>query len=282
MMRTALLLSILIPALAAAGPSYTVDPAAPFTAHDLAEAVQLRTEARSDVRVTRVDDGLLVEVDDTRQVVDVRSDDPHDAARVVALVVVSLVDAPPAPALAPPGSTETPAALTASVAPPPAPSRWSLRAAIGMSRDDGGTISTPLTGAVSYQLATSARLVGSVTYMKATSPTRGSMFVPMRFGVEGRAGALGVELGGILAPHATCNDGSMLGTGGYATGRVYLPVSERANVIVEAGGYYMVEQAYGCDVDPMQSDPDGFGERTYTLRGEAYGGHFGGGVEWRL
>lgn len=267
MMRTALLLSVLVPGLAAAGPSYSVDPSAPFTAHDLAEAVQLRTDARKDIRVTRVEDGLLVEVDDTRQVVDVRSDDPHDAARVVALVVVSLVEAPPPPV--PPGSAEAPGVLAAAAPQVAAPSPWALRAAVGLSRDDGGTFSTPVTGAVSYQLASVARLVASVTYMKATAPTRGSWIVPMRFGVEGRSGALGVELGGILAPHATCNDGSMLGTGGYATGRVYLPVSERTNVIVEASGYYMVQQAYGCDL-------------TTTLTGEAYGGHFGGGVEWRL
>jgi hypothetical protein len=267
MMRTALLISVLVPSLAAAGPSYTVDPAVPFTAHDLAEAVQLRTDARPDVRVTRVGDGLLVEVGDAHQVVDVNAREPHDVARVVALVVVSLVDATPAPV---PSPEETPAALTTTAAPAPAPSRWSMRAAVGLSRDDGGTFATPLTGGLSYQLAPFARLAASVTYMKATAPRRDTGVFPFRLGVEGRAGALGVELGAMMIPYSSCGDGADgVGRGGYATGRVYLPLTARTHLLVEAGGYYMLSQAYGCD-------------DTMTLTGEAYGGHVGAGVEARL
>ena len=145
-----------------------------------------------------------------------------------------------------------------------------MRGSIGMSRDDGGTIAYPLTGALSYQIAGSARLVGSATLGKSTSPTRGSLFLPLKVGVEGRAGAVGLEVGGMTILHKGCTSDLVVGAGAYGTARVYLPIAARTKLTVEAGGYYAFDQAYGCEA--LQT----------TLRGEAYGGHFGAGVEWAL
>jgi hypothetical protein len=269
-----LVAAILAPTLAVASPTYSVGDTVPFTAPELQEAVVLRGDPRVDVRVTRHGSDLLVEVGEARQVVSVGDADPHGAARVVAMVVIALVEdgaTAAAPAVAAPSASAAgaPPALTVATEPLAARSPWSIRGAVGYSRDDGGTFSTPVTVAASYQLAPFARVVGSLTYMRATAPVRDSWFIPLRLGLEGRAGALGIEVGGMAALHEGCTGSREIGKGGYGTGRIYIPVASRANVIVEAGGYYMLHQAYGC-------------ENMTTLSGEAYGGHFGGGVEWRL
>ncbi|MDX2089286.1 MAG: hypothetical protein SFX73_15635 [Kofleriaceae bacterium] len=269
-LATTLAAVLLPPAVAFASPTYAVGEAVPFTALQLEEAVVLRGDPRVDVRVTRQGNDLLVEVGDARQVVAVNDTDPHGAARVVAMVVVALVgDAASTPAFPPPSAPAPAAGLTLDHEPRATGSPWSIRGTVGFARDDSGTFATPVTGAVSYRLAPFARLVGSVTYTRATAPLRDARFIPLRLGLEGRAGALGVEIGGMAAVHEGCTGSREVGKGGYATGRIYLPVSPRAHVVVEGGGYYMLEQAYGCD-------------GMTTLSGEAYGGHLGGGVEWRL
>ena len=79
-----------------ARPSVTTGEAVPFTAGQLADAVSLRSESNATVRVTRSDGGLVVQVGNASQlvVVDDSQIDPYETARVVALVVVALVEVP--------------------------------------------------------------------------------------------------------------------------------------------------------------------------------------------
>jgi len=252
--------------IAHARPSVTIGEGVPFTAGQLADAVSLRTASNANVRVTRSNGALVVQVGDASQTVvaDDNLGDPYETARVVALVVVALVEVPATTSLSVDEHSVPNAPATATGGP------WSIRGSVGMSRDDGGTFAFPLTGALSYKIAGSARLVGSATLGKATSPTRDSVFIPLKVGIEGRSGALGIEVGGMTILHKTCSDTLVVGAGAYATGRVYLPIAARTKLMVEAGGYYAFDQAFGCDA--LQT----------TLRGEAYGGHFGAGVEWAL
>src|SRR5687768_16428785 len=84
---------------AAAGPTVTVAPDAPFSEHELGEALALRIAEDIAVRVTRDRAGwLVVDVGGRHQLVD-PAGDSREAARVVAMVVVALVEQPAPPPL---------------------------------------------------------------------------------------------------------------------------------------------------------------------------------------
>ncbi len=281
--KTILLGCLAWPMVAAAGPVVVVDDDAPFTAEELNEAVQLRTPARRDVRVTRDGDDLVIEVGGAAQRVTIAADSSRDTARVIAMVIVALDggdrDTPQEDGV----DRETPAALASAhttAAAPTIGSRWTARVTLGLGRDDGGTYTYPLTGALSYAVSESARVVASGSLMGATAPRRGDRMVPIRLGAEGRAGAAGIELGGFVAAQQDCTGSATAAYGGYVAGRVYLPFAPRYRLVLEANAYYALRQAGGCSMDGVSFD--GLDRPTGTLYFDAYGGALGAGIEWQL
>lgn len=274
-MRTYLLLLVVAasPGLATARPSITLEDAVPFTEDQLAEAIGLRVaDARAEVKVSRRADHLVVSVGDRSDTVAIASADPHANARTVAMMVVALAADEPAPAMVEGAGAPVVAPSTQAT-----PARLSGFALAGLARDDGGTFSQLLTGALAYHLAPSARVIGSVTLGEATVPRQDAFFLPVRLGVEGRAGAIGLELGGMVPVHRDCSGSVTASYGGYVTGRIYVPLAPTHRLVVEAGGYYLANASY-CGEEVV------FGqvESELTSRHEAYGGHIGGGVEWAL
>src|SRR5690606_28647351 len=141
------------------------------------------------------------------------ADDSRDAARVVAMVIVALdgEHRESSPEKNTGVDREVPAAIASSHASAPAQltaSRWAARVTLGLGRDDGGTYTYPVTGAVSYAVSESARIVASGSIMGATAPRRGDRLLPIRLGAEGRAGAAGLELGGFVAAQQDCSGGA--------------------------------------------------------------------------
>lgn len=119
---TATLLAAVAPTTALARPTIVVDDAIPFSADDLADAVSIRADSNAEIHVNREGDVLVITVGNQARTLSVDpAIDPHDLARVVALVIVGL-DAPPSapgaplPAVAPIAPTRP-----APPAPPPPP-----------------------------------------------------------------------------------------------------------------------------------------------------------------
>jgi hypothetical protein len=285
MTRAATLILALVPAVVSAEPTITLGPEVPFTAADLGDAVEMRGGSAAVIRVTRDGDELIVQADDRSQVVEIVDDNPHDAARIVAMVVVALghdaaVAAPvaPAPALAPaPPSASGPSMSAgspaiASTAPAPARqhSRFDLRGTVGLMRDDGGTYAPTYIAGIGFELVPSTRVVASVMGAEISGIGGVGGIMPLRLGLEGRAGALAVELGMMFDPETDCRDDRGVATGAYGAARVYVPLGRLdGKLTMEGGGYYARDVYAGC----YNGDP---------VRYEVYAGYLGGGVVWPL
>jgi hypothetical protein len=259
----------------AAEPVVAIEGPAPFSADELSDAVRLRGAKAREIHVVRRGEALVVEVGGAEQVVTLTTDDSREAARTIAMIVIALEGEPPGGPVQV-RDREDPAPPPAE--PPPRRLGASARLTLGRGRDDGGTYTAPLTGALSVPVAGSARVTASVSLMQATSPRRGDLFVPVRLGVEGRAGTAGLELGGFIAAQRDCLGSPTSGYGGYVAGRVYMPLSRRYQFVIEASGYYAIRQAGGC----MPYDLGAASGPATTLYGEAYGAAIAAGVEWAL
>lgn len=161
---------------------------------------------------------------------------------------------------------EPPAPITAA----PQVPRLAARVTLGHGRDDGGTYANPITAALAYALAGHARVVASASLVHASGAGQPTTLVPLRLGIEGRAGAAGLELGGFASLHRACSGAPRAGGGGYAGARVYVPVSERHDFVLEAVVHYALEQP-GCYRPTME-----------TVANDAYGAYAGAGIEWQL
>jgi hypothetical protein len=275
-LRIALAL-VLAASVAEARPSVTVAPDAPFTERELGEALALRIADDVDVQVTRDLDGrLVVAVRGKQQIVDPGGTDPRDAARVVAMVVIALVEEPAPPSLAPPAPSVVPVVAVGTLVPRPSP--WMLRVVGSALRDDNGFKALAVTGTVGYHIAPNARLVGSIG-LGTMSDTSGDSetIVPVRLGIEGIAGALGVELGGFWTMNRNgCSGGDPLEApiGVYGAVRVAIPLRGRSTrMLIEGGGQYVLSERPGaffedfCGGDVIAEDTE-------------YAGWVGFGVEW--
>src|SRR5688572_8988955 len=143
-----LLFSLCAVGSAHAGVRVEVDPGAPFTEADLADAVEIRTPADADARgddvVIRVAklgmDQLVIIVGDRSQVVTLTDHDRTASSRVVALVVTAMLDdgtvvaARPAVAPAPEGDD----LLAPELAPQVPVRRTTLSVGGEWTRDDNG------------------------------------------------------------------------------------------------------------------------------------------------
>lgn len=269
----------------------TVAGGARFSQGQLEDAVSLRAPAGlgdQEVRVTALGDGRLrVQVGDDSQEIDVASGDGQDCARVVAMVIVSMVDdraadrPPPDPAAEsgsaarPARDDEVPDVLQVDAAPRPhrgaGPTRWALRVGLLRDHEDGGYETNMLEIGGALSLSRYVRLVGALDlghnedYLASKTT-----LVPVRIGIEGRAGGLGIELGvrRLWYQESSCS-GAEWGsaTGPYGSAQAYLPVSDHARVVLQLGGYRV-----------------GWGRQATQCRSNwnysSYGGWMSGGVEW--
>ena len=284
-----LLLSV--PALADPG-EITVDAGARFSRGQLCDAVSLRAPAGlgdQDIRVSPLGDGRLrIQVGDESQEIDLAAGSGRDRARVVAMVIVSMADgragnrpapdpaAQPGLAARPARDDEVPDVLQVEAAPRPrrqtgAPSRWALRVGLLRDHEDGGYETNMLEIGGALSLSRYVRLVGTLDlghnqdYLASQTT-----LLPLRLGIEGRAGGLGIELGvrRLWYEESSCG-GAEWGsaTGPYGAAQAYLPVSSHARVVLQLGGYRV-----------------GWGQQPTRCRSNwnysSYGGWMSGGVEW--
>ena len=255
---------------AAAGIEVYVDVAAPFTEDDLHEAVRLRSpDTDAVVSVAKLgDDRFVVSVNGRAQLVELTGDDQSSATRVVALVVVSLiVDGHTAHAVA--HDSESPPQTTLTRA--PRPNR--LRLSGLLTRDDNGYEFPVLNAAASHPLSAHANLVASVGIGKYDGySTTSSLILPIRLGVEGRAGAAAIELGGqVLAYREESCGAPDWGNAQsvYGAAKVFLPISGGGKrLVAEVGGHLVLANLTTRCTSAS----------TYT----DYGGWVGLGLDWPL
>ncbi len=267
MKRRLLAISCLVSStVASAGPSVTVVGDAPFSDRELVDALELRVAPDLPVVISRGADGrLVIEVEGRREVIDSPNGDSHDSARVVALVVIALAGepAPPQPSRFAPPAYAQPMVSNAYNA-PVADLRRSFRIVPSIMHGDGGYNTGSLTASVAYHVAPTARLVASAGIARELS-SNGETGLPLKLGIEGLSGTLGVELGGFAMPIFSC-DTTTSKLGVYGTVHLYFPVSPRARLVIEGGGEYaLTGPASAC-----------YG----TLSGDKYGGQLGFGGEW--
>jgi hypothetical protein len=286
--KTVLVGCLVWPQLASGEPVVVVDEAAPFSAQQLSDAVKLRVTPKGDVRVTRNGNVLVIEVGDASETVTIEEGDPREAARVVAMVIVAL-DGRADRARLPDGDAnddETPAVFASAAAPVQlTPSRWAVRATVGKIL--GGSAASsfhPLSAAISYSLGEHSRVVASTSLIwNYGDPWPKEHYNPYRLGLEGRAGAIGLELGGFVARQSDCVAGDFIAYGGYFGARVYAPMTSRSSFVLEAMAYYAIDQAYGCgDISVWRiAGPEPM-EVYGTQHGTKRDGWLGAGFEWQL
>jgi hypothetical protein len=261
--KLAIALTLATATAATAGPTVTVTPDAPFTEQELGEALELRGSADLDVRVSRTSDGrLVVTVGNQQTVIDPRDRDSRAAARVVAMVIVTLANDPRA---VPPLDDEEPIPTISSEVRRPSP--YAFRVVGSWMRDDSGYTTKTVAGSLAFQVAPQVRLAASVGLGTiANRSSESEAVVPLRLGIEGRAGALGIELGGVSTLHYNpCINGVDAPSGGYGVVRVYLPTAKR-RVVIEGGGQYVIANSGSCDSE--------------IALYQQYAGWLGAGVEW--
>lgn len=270
-------LALATAAPAAAGVRVEVDPGAPFTEPDLAGAVELRlgesaTVAAGDivVRVAKLGlNQLIVTVGERTQLVELPDRDRAATSRVVAQIVTGMLEAPAAAAqrdAEPP--PPLPPTADGTVQPAPAPRRHAVHAGLSYGRDDNGYWVTLLNGGASWALAPSARLIATIGVGRNDAYLdTASLLVPVRVGIEGRAGATGIELGGHRLGYRedTCGEWGAA-TGVYGAAKVFLPLGARARLVGELGGHFVVSN------DPTTCNS----ASNYT----SYGGWMGANLEW--
>lgn len=319
-MKRALIALVLATSVAHARPTITVDPSVPFTAKDLADAIEIRLQSNARIHIARSGDIIVITVGDRARALEVDGAAPHDLARVVALVIVGLAESPRAfppplpisttPLVAPrpptPPTPPTPPAppeppIAAEPPPPPPPiaegppetrailtaapllSKYSVRATVGYQRTDGGVYTTPFMVSLATRIAPKARVVATAGLDKHGDKNETALAVLARLGVEGRFGALGLEIGGTTLGFRTCDDELGTAAGVYGTARIYMPLSPTAQLVLEAGGYYASTDPVSCSTPftlaPASTEP------TWMESGQRYdeyAGHVGAGVEWAL
>ncbi len=275
-----LLMSAAAALAVAAAPSHAgvrveVDPGAPFTEADLVDAVELRTPADAGdgteivIRVAKLGmDQLVVIVGDHIQVVTLPDRDRTSSSRVVALVVTAMLDGG-APA-GRPVAAEVDEPVIDELMPHQPARRTSLFAGTTITRDDNGYWIPFVNLGVARAVAPSVRLVGSLGLGQYDGYLdTHSVLMPLRVGLEGRAGAAAVELGGqmITFRESSCGAGQWgHAESAYGAAKIFLPLGARSRIVGELGGHFVLS-----------------GSRTMCNSASnytAYGGWLGAGVEW--
>jgi hypothetical protein len=259
--------------VADARPTIVIGDGVPLDARELRDAIDLRIEGDVTIRITRgPSSAVTIDVGGRRETLDVDSEDPAAAARVVAMVAFALVLDPL------PVATPSPVVAQVDEQPeqpnPPEhakPSRFQLRGVPIAMRDDSGYTYALITASLSYRLSHNVRLVGTA----GVGQMLDERAYPVRLGIEGIAGSVGLELGASATHHSSSCGGSRIG-GVHGAARIYAPVTPKARIVVEAGGYFVLAQAR-----PFRTEVDGemcFGPSQW----QSYAGWLGAGVEWSL
>ena len=239
--------------IARADPTIVLDRQVPFSEDDLRDAVKLRMpRGTAQIVVTTGPAGeLLITADGRSETIVTPERDPRASVRVVAMVVVGLleVDASRASRQA---SDDEPPHVVRTPGSTPVASRISLRLRSTRVLDDNDYSMTLHTGSILYRVSEHARLAATAGYGNLESAFGVDRIVPVRLGIEGTAGAIGFELGGIAIPyarHAQCevsDDGNhqMRDTSGVAHGlygavRTYVPVASGVRLVFEYGRYLL-------------------------------------------
>jgi hypothetical protein len=248
--RAALIAALIASSTASARPTITVGATVPFSASDLANAVRLRADSNARIQIDRDGSALIVSVDGQTRPVDLATvEDPHDAARIVALVVVAMAEpdtaraptATPSMAIAPaPDEPREHTALFGDAQPITA-SRWTVRASVGGRAGEAyGTVTTGV--AVGRLLGPDVQVLvgfdaderhrfGSANAYDSMHQN-GVMFG--RAGVELRHRWLGVELGATATRFTMC-DSTATTISPYITGRAHLFALSRGRIYAEVG-----------------------------------------------
>ena len=256
---------------ASAGVRVEVDPGAPFTEADLADAVDIRTPAAGRggdvvIKVAKLGmDQLVVIVGDRSQVVTLPDHDRAASSRVVALIVTGMLDEPQVADAEEPVIDEM-----APPAPAPPAHRTSFVAGAAMTRDDNGYWIPFATIGAARAMAPNVRLVGTLGFGRYDGYLdTSSMLVPVRVGIEGHAGAAAIELGGQVINFRESSCGAAEwghAQSAYGAAKVFLPLGARSRIVGELGGHFVLGGAgTACN-----------SASNYT----AYGGWLGAGVEW--
>lgn len=250
-----------------------VDPGAPFTEADLADAVEIRMPEGGGEVVVRVAklgmDQLVVIVGDKSQVVTLPDRDRAASSRVVALVVTGMMGGEGAaqrPVGAAPGDVVVPVAA----APRPLAHRTSFGVGTSLLRDDNGYALLFVDLVAARTLSPNTRLIGTLGLgqYREYLDTRSAIF-PLRVGFEGHAGAAAIEIGGEVINYREVSCGGAEwghAAGPYGAAKVFLPVATRARIVTELGGQFV------RSVSPTTCNS----AMNYT----EYAGWLGVGLEW--
>jgi hypothetical protein len=251
-----------------------VDVAAPFDEDDLTEAIRLR-HAEGDVdgavRVARLGpDRFVVSVGDRAQIVELTTDDRAISARVVALVVVALIPVDRTTRVLP-VEDEVPPLSKAPALEAPAPKRRAYRMSVSFTRDDNGYEIPIVNAGGAYALSPHANVVATAGIGRyADYLDTNSLIMPVRVGIEGRAGAAGIEIGTqrLFYREDSCGAAEWgAAQSVHGVGRVFLPIAGNKRLTAEIGGHMVVAN----DTTSCRS------ASNFT----EYGGWVGFGVEWQ-
>ena len=268
--------------VAHADPTIVLDRQVPFSEDELRDAVKLRMpRGTAQIIVTTGPAGeLVITADGRSETIATPERDPRASVRVVAMVVVGLLEADGLRASRQASDDEPPPVVRTSI-PPPVPSRISLRLMATGVGDDNDYSMTLYTGSILYRISEHARLAATAGYGALESTFGVDRIVPVRLGVEGTAGAIGFELGAIAIPYArhaqcevsTAGDHQMRNTSGVAHGlygavRTYVPVASGMRIVLEYGRYSLRDRSVTSDTC------------VGRLNGQETAQWLGAGLEW--
>ena len=265
----ATLLSI---AQASAEPTITVGPSVPFSARELAEAVRLRVDSNAHIHVSRAGDSIVITADGTTRPVTVtpETDDPHEAARIAALVIVALSEPASTPVTVRPAASPIASSAPAAssdrdemrarasatlVGTTSIPGTWSIRAGLGMRAGRAkvaGLSAAPVAHEtatasllVTRQMGSNSRLVLGMGWDRATpfanradapAMQASSAVLSARAGVELSHRWFAIEGGVAAAPFHDCGDKSASSWGPYVSSRIHLvSVANKHRIFGEVG-----------------------------------------------
>ena len=257
---------------AAARPIVAVD-GVPLSAPELEDAIAIRAkDADVEVRVSRDPaGGWVVDAGGRRQAIAVPR---AGATRVVAMVVISLLEPPPPPAVEldmeePPGLE--PAKPVAPAAPLPPPSRLELRFIPTLLEDPAANVGRIASASLAYRVSSAAFLVATAGIGTFADGQKSNTFTQYRLGIESRYSAFGLELGGLAIPFtSSCGPApASVIDGVYGALRAYVPLTGTTRFVIEGGGYYLGERHYNSMC---------WGPLEYQSRA----GWYGAGVAWSL
>jgi hypothetical protein len=255
----------------------TVDPSAPFSERELADAVRLRwlEQPKGDVTIrvgTLGAEQLIVVVGDRSETVALPDRDRAASARVVAVVVTSLVAGG-----GPPGQAAPAAAVVGTSSPEVRrASEWSAILGVSTQLEDlpelspSSPIANIIRAGFARRMSPSTRAIATVgTGTLVVDSQDVARVVPVRFGVEATHRYLGLELGAqatwflwddAFRPfdhYAMCQPKTGRVYSVYAAAKAFVPVVASARMVLDVGAHAAFRRTdildYRCGVSGVGS-----------------------------